>query len=163
MAQIVKNLPAMQETRVQTLGGEDTPEKGMATLSSILAWKISWTEELGRLQPMGSHRVGYDWASSTFRGEVRLKVKLYKMENFLFLRAGKVKVAQSCLTLCDPMDWNPPGSSVPEIFQARILERVAISLSRGSSWPRDQTQVSCIAGRFFTIWVTGKILFFVTL
>ena len=60
MAQIVKILPAMQETRVQTLGGEDTPEKGMATLSSILAWRIPQTEELGRLQSMESQRVRHD-------------------------------------------------------------------------------------------------------
>ena len=59
-------------------------------------------------------------------------------------------VVQSCPTLCDPMDCSPPGSSVREFFQARILEWVAISFSRGSSWPRDQTQVSCKAGRFFT-------------
>ena len=61
-----------------------------------------------------------------------------------------VFVAQLCPTLCDPMDCNPPGSSVHEIFQARILEWVAISFSRGSSQPRDQTRVSCTAGRFFT-------------
>ena len=60
MAQIVKNLPAMKETRVQTLGGEDTPEKGMATLSSILAWRIPQTEELGRPQSMESQRVRHD-------------------------------------------------------------------------------------------------------
>ena len=62
-----------------------------------------------------------------------------------------VLVAQSCLTLCNPMDWSPPGSSVHGILQARILEWVAIPFSRGSSWSRDWTQVSCIAGRFFTI------------
>ncbi|MES6266278.1 hypothetical protein U6R57_12305, partial [Cutibacterium acnes] len=62
----------------------------------------------------------------------------------------KVKVAQSCPTLCDPMDCSPPGSSVHGILQARILEWVAISFSRGSSQPRDQTQVSHIAGGFFT-------------
>ena len=60
VAQIVKNPPAMQETRVQSLGWEDTLEKGMATCSSILAWKIPWTEEPGRLQSMGSQRVGQD-------------------------------------------------------------------------------------------------------
>jgi len=49
VAQMVKNLPAMQETRVQSLGGEDPLEKGMATHSSILAWRIPWTEEPGRL------------------------------------------------------------------------------------------------------------------
>ena len=54
MAQIIKNLPAMQETRVQSLDWEDLLEKGMATHSSILAWKIPLTEEPGRLQSMGS-------------------------------------------------------------------------------------------------------------
>ena len=57
----------------------------------------------------------------------------------------KVKVAQSCPTLCDPMDYTVHG-----ILQARILEWVAFPFSRGSSQPRDRTQVSCIAGGFFT-------------
>ena len=61
-----------------------------------------------------------------------------------------VLVAQSCPTLCDPVDCNLPGSSVHEIFQARILEWVAISFSKGSSQPRDRTRVSCTAGKFFT-------------
>ena len=65
-----------------------------------------------------------------------------------------VLIAQSCPTLCDPMDCHPPGSSVHEIFQARILEWVAISFSRGSSQPRDRTWVSCTAGKFFTDWAT---------
>ena len=60
MAQSVKRLPAMQETQVQSLGGEDPLEKGMATHSSILAWRISWTEDPVGLQSMGSQRVGHD-------------------------------------------------------------------------------------------------------
>ena len=60
-------------------------------------------------------------------------------------------VLQSCPTLCDPMDCSPPGSSVHGILQARMLEWVAIPSSRGSSKPRDQTQVFNIAGGFFTI------------
>ena len=63
----------------------------------------------------------------------------------------KEKVAQSCLTLCDPMAYIVHG-----ILQARILEWVAFPFSRGSSQPRDQTQVSCIAGRFFTSWATRE-------
>jgi len=59
-----------------------------------------------------------------------------------------VLVAQLCLTLCDPVDCSPPGSSVPGILQARILEWVAIPFSRGSSRPRDQTMSSALAGRF---------------
>ena len=54
------------------------------------------------------------------------------------------------------MDCSPPGSSVHRILQAKILEWVAISSSRGSSWPRDWTWVSCIAGRFFTVWATRE-------
>ena len=60
MAQAVKRLSTMQETWVRSLGGEDLLEKEMATHSSILAWKIPWTEEPGRLQSMGSKRVGHD-------------------------------------------------------------------------------------------------------
>ena len=60
MAQTVTNLPAWQETWVQSLGGEDPLEKGMATHSSILAWRIPWAEEAGGLQSMGSQRVGHD-------------------------------------------------------------------------------------------------------
>ena len=60
MAQTVKSLPTMQETQFQSLGGEDALEKKMATLSSILAWKIPWAEEPGRLQSMGSQRVGHN-------------------------------------------------------------------------------------------------------
>ena len=65
-----------------------------------------------------------------------------------------VLVTQLCPTLCNPMDCSPPGSSVHGIFQARILEWVAIFFSRGSSWPKDWTWVSCTAGRFFAIWAT---------
>ena len=60
MAQTGKRLPAMQETWVPSLGWEDPLEKEMATHSSTLAWKIPWMEEPGRLQSMGSQRVGYD-------------------------------------------------------------------------------------------------------
>ena len=67
-----------------------------------------------------------------------------------------VLVAQLCPTRCDFMVSSPSGSSVHGISQARILEWVAIPFSRGSSQPRDQTQVSCIASRFFTIWATRE-------
>ena len=60
VTQMVKSLPAVQETSVQSLGWEDPLEKGMATHFSILAWRILWTEEPGRLQSMGSQRVRYD-------------------------------------------------------------------------------------------------------
>ena len=65
MPQMVKNLPAMQETCVQSLGQEDPLEKGKATHSSILAWRIPWTEEPCRLQSMESQRVGHDRMTNT--------------------------------------------------------------------------------------------------
>ena len=67
-----------------------------------------------------------------------------------------VLVTKLCPTLCDPMNCSPPGSSVHGISQARILDWIAIHFPRRSFWPRDQTQVSCTAGRFFTIWATGE-------
>ena len=72
VAQMVKCLPTMQETQVQSLGQEDFLEKEMATHSSTLAWKILWKEKPGRLQSMGSQRVGHDWATllSTFMKQV---------------------------------------------------------------------------------------------
>ena len=66
-------------------------------------------------------------------------------------------VAQSCPTLCDPMDGSLPGSSLHGIFQARIREWVAISFSRRSSPPRDQTWVSRMADRCFTVWATREV------
>ena len=75
------------------------------------------------------------------------------------------EVAQSCETLCDLMDYSLPGSSIHDIFQARILGWVAISFSRGSSQPRDWTWVFGITGRLFTFWAIGykvisKLIFF---
>ena len=68
------------------------------------------------------------------------------------------EVAQSYLTLYDPMDCSLPGSSIMGFFQARILEWVAISFTRGSSQPRDRTWVSCIVSRDFTVWATREVL-----
>ena len=85
-------------------------------------------------------------------------VKLIDYDGILKHMKWKVKVlvAQLCPTLCNPMDCSQTGSSVHGILQARILEWVAISFSRGSSWPKAQTQASYIAGRFFTIWATRE-------
>ena len=68
----------------------------------------------------------------------------------------KALVAQLCPTLCDLVDCSLPGSSVHGILETGILEWVAIPFSRGSSWPRDWTQVSCIAGGFLTNWATRE-------
>ena len=66
VAPMVKHPPAVQETQVQLLHWEGPLEKGMATHSSVLVWRIPWTEEPGRLQSMGSQRVRYDWVTNTF-------------------------------------------------------------------------------------------------
>ena len=146
VAQTVKHLPTMRETRVQSLGREDPLEKEMATLSSILAWKIPWTEEPGRLQSMGLQRVGHDKETSlslskhilkhtyiqkeknmlhslmwfqqannftqTFRSQI-LSFVFQNVSEVLLSSCTKTKVqssvqfnfiAQSCPTLCNPMD-----------------------------------------------------------
>ena len=84
---------------------------------------------------------------------------LFGRKAMTILSESKNEVAQLCLTLCDPMDCSLPGSSVHRIFQARVLEWAAISFSRGSSQPRDWTQVSCIASRHFTVWGTREAVF----
>ena len=95
--------------------------------------------------------------TTVLSGEQKLLSKKYcnaiKSEalNYFDCCAVLCLVSQSCLTLRDPMDCSPPGSSVHGILQGRILEWVAIPFSRGSSQLRDQTQVSYIAGRFFII------------
>ena len=88
------------------------------------------------------------WGS--FYGSHKATSNLFLMSN------SENEVAQSCPTLWDPMDCSLPGFFVHGIFQARVLEWVAISFSRGSSCPRDQTQASCIAGRCFTLWATRE-------
>ena len=78
VAQSVKNLPAVQETPVWSLGREDPLEKEMATHASILVWRISWTQEPGGLQSMESKRAGHDWATHTLR---KLKVEEERKQN----------------------------------------------------------------------------------
>ena len=80
--------------------------------------------------------------------------------NIIILRPNAVcvcvLVTQLCPTLCDPMDCSPLGTSVHGILQTRILEWVYVPFSRGSSWPRDQTRISHIGSRFFTVWASRE-------
>ena len=117
-------------------------EKEMATHSSILAWRIPWTEEPGRLQSTVSQRVGHDWATS-------LSLSLHAREYHTC-------VLSHAQVICEPMDCSLPGSTVHGIFLARILEWVAFSSSRGSSRPKNGTPVSCITGKFFITEPLGK-------
>ena len=89
-------------------------------------------------------------------------IKWYKVYYILKCERASIEtkvseVAQSCPTLCNPIDYSLPGSSVHGIFQARVLEWVAIPFSRGSSQPRDWTRVFCIVGWHFTIWATREV------
>ena len=90
----------------------------MATYSTILAWRIPWTEECGRLWSIGG-------TQSDFQ------------QKGILLPNIKVLVAQSCLTFSDPLEYSLPGSSIHGILHSRILEWIAISFSRGSFHPRD--------------------------
>ena len=83
------------------------------------------------------------------KSRTQLSTHIQRMLAFLIISTSVSP--QSCPTLCNPMDYSPPGSSVLEISQAGVLEWVAISSYRGSSQPRYQTRVSCISSRFFTI------------
>ena len=171
VAQRVKRLPAVQETRVRSLGWEDPLEKAMAPHSSTRAWKIPWTEEPGRLQSMGSQRVGHVWATSLHSPlssspvhhaysdptslvcdwcfiaseylSWNLLKKIDKQVRKCSLR-GKLKVTQLCLTLCDPMNKNTGEGDIfllQGIFPTQEL----------NPGPR-------IAGRFFTSWATRETL-----
>ena len=99
--------------------------------------------------------LSWDWSLFYFRS-LKYRIILKRSERTLLCTCLRVKVliAQLCLTLCHPMDCSPPCSSVHGILQARILEWVAMPSSRASFQPRDQTQFSCIADRYFTIWAT---------
>ena len=160
----------MQETRVWFLGWEDLLKKGMTTHSGIIAWRIPWREEHGWLQSTGLQRVRHNWETNTGgfpggasgkepanAGNLKTQVQFLGWEDPL--------VAQPCLTLWDPVDCSPPGFSVHGIFQANILEWVAIFFCRGSSWPRGQTHISCVSciGRqiFFTTEPPGKPIFYI--
>ena len=175
----------MQETRVQSLGWKDTLEKGVVIHCSIPAWRIPWTEEPGGLQSMGCKELDTTerltlWLSNgsgepappvLVPKELQAAVWPHQVPPSFWVRfchqetreeslrsrlhqdlppawsEVKVKVTQSCPTLCNP---------VHGILQARIQEWVAFPFSRGSSQPRDQTQVSCTVGRFFTSWATRE-------
>ena len=165
VAQMVKNLPAMEETQVWPLGWEDLPGEGngyplqysclenpldrgtwWATYSAWGCKELNTTEWL-------------NWTELNIRDKFKKSSESNTMDLSSYheqLWKVKVLLTQSCPTLCNPVNSSPTGSSVPGISQAGIPEWLAIPFSRESSQCRAQTQVSSIAGRFFTIWVTRK-------
>ena len=166
---MIKNLPAMWETWVWSLGWEDPLEKEMATHSSILAWRIPWTEEPGRLWYKGSQRIRHDWETFTSLPwkKMLLQSCFYFLSSFLLpffhssftcshihryidIHINFKQTSESWSVVSDSL-W-PHGLYSPWILQIRILEWVAFPFSRGSSQPRNGTQISHIAGGFFTSW-----------
>ena len=100
--------------------------------------------------------ISFCWSWRKLTGTGRLgSAGLYSVDLELWCESES-EVAQLCQTLCNTVDCSPPGSPIHGILQARIVEWVAISFSRGSPWPRDWTQVSCFAGRCFNLWATGE-------
>ena len=102
------------------------------TATSILAWRTTWIEEPGRLQSNGLQNVGHNYATNvfTFSSKGSASGKNIRCQTFaLTVLSCCCSVAQSCLTLCDPMDCSPPGSSIHGVFQVRVLEWGAIALA----------------------------------
>ena len=148
-SRLVRKRPWCWE-RLKTGGEGDNRERDgwmVSPTQQTWVWASSgrwWrTGKPGVLQSMGLQRVGHDWAATT---------KLILVES-----ASESEVPQSCLTLRPYMDYSLPESSIHGIFQARVLEWVSVSSSRRSSWPRDRTQVSRIAGTCLTIWAIREV------
>ena len=172
-----------QKTQVQILGQEVPLEKEMVTHSSILAWKIPWTEKRGRLQFMRLQRVGHDLAiehTCKYLWSVNLQqrrqkytvenrqslqqVMLVNLDSYRYISEirtfpntiYKNKILSLLQGIFPTQGLNPGLSHCRQIFyqlshkgNSRILEWVAHPFSSRSSWPRNQSQVSCIAGGFF--------------
>ena len=122
MSQRVKNLPAMQETPVQSQGWEDLLEKEMAPHSGVLAWKIPLMEEPGGLQSLESRRAGHDWATSLHSLYMAGYLTLHQFFNQIFLYHLFLQwlvLSRSVVSDCDHMDCSPPGSSVHGDFPGK--------------------------------------------
>ena len=161
----VRDQPIAKETVVPPwpFGPCKKPERQLKWLSpreGVSELKSSWSEEgRGRLDPSEVSvvlRWGGGQEDPAFLHSMETAIVSPKKAAFLTPMKAKVKVAPWCLTLCDPMDCSPPGSSVHGILQARILEQIAVPFSRGSSQPRDCTQVSRIPGGFSTMSRQGR-------
>ena len=140
-AQRLKHLLEMRETWVQSLGREDPPEKEMATHSSTLAWRIPWTEQPGRLQSMGSLRVGHNWATSlslsyTYydtlqsTGPCSLVGKIWRNKEYI-TRAScrKLQSKGDHLTQLGPHVWTRLPAEV------KVSETDSLSVTSNSLWP----------------------------
>ena len=123
-------------------------------ISKDLFYQITWSASLHSEIPQRTLMVNScsRTGCSLHRSRWQMPLLLFSRWQMLLKRKLKVLAAQLCPTLCDPTDYSPSGSSVHGILQARILEWVAISFSRASSWFRDRIWVSFIASGLSTIW-----------
>ena len=141
------------------------PALSRAHLNPMPRWTVWTRHPLSPPRPRSGGQTGLDrgQAPATPGGAQGFLLGItclpFHVSRAAFRKGKESAVAQSCLILCDPTDCSLPASSVYGIFQARVLEWAAISFSRGSSWPKDQTRVSLIAGRHFTIWATREATF----
>ena len=137
---------------------EEHPSPRRAYQSSTAAATIPSTDSLSAASWPLSTQTWDILGSKKIKKEASMQEKAYGSA-LMFKVKGPPPCVQSGLTLFDPVDYNPPGSSVPGVFQARTQERVAISVSRGSSWFRNWIGISCIfslAGRWLTVGSPGK-------
>ena len=134
VAQMVKHLPVVQETRAWSLGWEGPLEKEMATHSSTLAWKIPWTEEPGRLQYMGSQRVGHDWATS--QAQYTLRVHTQLLSHVRLFATPQTKAHQIPLSM--------------ELSRQEYWSGLPFPISRDPPNPGIKPMSPALTGRFFT-------------
>ena len=136
---MVKNLPIMQASQVQTLGQEDPPEKKMATHSSILAWRIPWTEKPSRLQSIVSQRVGQNWETNTMISSVQLlsRVQLFATP-WIAARQASLSITNSgsspklmCIESVMPILWY---TYLKIIFQFLVTWNFKVSLNQFKWW-----------------------------
>ena len=119
-------------------------------------WKKS-VDETKNLSPMLLTQSVSDWIMSMLDSPIFiLLLEWIEREYKTQLKWNEIKVTHPCPTVCNPMDYSLPGFYLHRILQARILEWVASPFFRVSSWPRNRTGVSCIAGKFFTSWATRE-------
>ena len=124
VAQRLKRLPGMQETRVRSLGREDPLEKGRATHSSILVWRIPWREEPGRLQSMESQRVRHDWATPLHFTSYSHKLQCYSFETKVVLSKGKLLKKKKKKFIL----WNPLQMTLVKLMQNEEAQRIVQGL-----------------------------------
>ena len=161
VSHMVKNLPAMQEARVWSLCWDYPLEKGMATHSSTLAWRIPWTEEPGRLQSMGLQRVRYDWATNTFTFVSWCLGSRwrYLLERSYWPKCLKLSEPSKCLTFLLLLVPQQPHSSATPLREVLVLVKiVACNVSSLSlySWNKTWGGVWLGSGSTFLISLLTK-------